>query len=127
MSSALLVYLEPRCKYWSRAATTRRWDVTLKERQQEERMLQFVQKMVSQIQLCGQQHVVLENPASSAIWKESPLRHLDGMFEYVVHHCAYDERPNGRRAKKATKFLATFELKPATRQCDCVKGHAFRR
>ena len=90
-------------------------------------MLKFLAQHA--IQLANDNRDALfENPKTSAIWRDSPLsclfaHELFRKHTYVTCMCAFSAEPDGRRSKKETKLVATFELKHSYRHCRCARGH----
>ena len=105
------VTMEPRCKYWSIAGRTRAPEKTRYERDKEKQMLQRLVDFTLYLNHYGRL-VCIENPASSALWSESPLASLkQSSLEYVIFaQCAHSDKPDGQRHLKETILCTNFPM-----------------
>ncbi|CAK0846103.1 unnamed protein product [Prorocentrum cordatum] len=118
----------PECTPWSQASQTADPERKAANRSADLPALQWVSDECKNTNLDGTDYVI-ENPAKSAIWEESPLKELQSderMYNNTCDQCQHGAQDaEGTPIQKRTKFMASLRMRRTAIQCQCVRPHAW--
>ena len=121
-----LISMEPCCQYWSVAGRTRNDEIIVREREAEKGLHEFPVGFIRKNVSSKHKHkrlFLVENPQSSAIWRESELKNLNLNIENDFSQCAHSTLSDGQRSQKWTRIKSNFKLKSVLKPCKCKNGH----
>ena len=98
---------------------------TLHAQQLELPMLQFLAQHCIHLAK-HQQKVIIEGPARSTIWSDTPLGRLrdhSNFKLFTTDMCRFSDKPDGTRHLRKTRLLSNIDLKAIQQQCTCREGH----
>ena len=98
---------------------------TLHAQQLELPMLQFLAQHCSHLAK-HQQKVIIEGPARSTIWSDTPLGRLrdhSNFKLFTTDMCRFSDKPDGTRHLRKTRLLSNIDLKAIQQYCTCREGH----
>ncbi|CAK0817055.1 unnamed protein product, partial [Prorocentrum cordatum] len=121
-------FYTPECTPWSQASQTADPERKAANRSADLPALQWVSDECKNTNLDGTDYVI-ENPAKSAIWEESPLKGLQSderMYNNICDQCQHGAQDaEGTPIQKRTKFMASFRMRRTAIQRQCVRPHAW--
>ena len=88
-------------------------------------MLQFLAQHCSHLAK-HQQKVIIEGPARSTIWSDTPLGRLrdhSNFKLFTTDMCRFSDKPDGTRHLRKTRLLSNIDLKAIQQYCTCREGH----
>ena len=121
---AMVLHASPTCTCWS--GHSRGWTPAKRQaaRDDQHSTLQFL-SAASTIQYCLGRDFLIENPAHSQIWQDSPLRYLEKLDTQMVKfdQCMFGAKVDGKCARKKTEVLSSFDVSGLERRCDGSHDH----
>ncbi len=113
------------CTLWSIACTTLDPEQKAEGRRKQGPTLKWLSDRVK-ARAAKRRHSLVENPWSSAIWRESPLQALLNDFPLKkTNQCSFGAADDeGLPIRKETGMLTTFPLRQCIRPCTCTKPHS---